>query len=185
MRESEAMEQSVVIVGGGPTGSWLACELRVAGVPTVVLERDPGIDPRSRALTVHPRTIETLALRDAHRDLLAEGGRIPSGHFAVLDERLDFRGLDTDFPFTLTIPQARTTELLRRRALGLGADLRRGHRVTDCAETGDGVAVSVEGPDGAAGGRRRSRIVSGTPYRCGHGNGQGDGRGNGHRIRTG
>ncbi|MER5784522.1 FAD-dependent monooxygenase [Streptomyces mobaraensis] len=143
------MEQSVVIVGGGPTGAWLACELRLAGVPTVVLEREPEVDPHSRALTVHPRTIETLALRGAHRELLAEGGRIPSGHFAVLDERLDFRELDTDFPFTLTIPQARTTELLRRRALALGADLRCGHRVTGCTETGAAVTVSVEGPDGA------------------------------------
>ncbi|MBZ4320937.1 FAD-dependent monooxygenase [Streptomyces huiliensis] len=143
------MAQSVVIVGSGPTGSWLACELRLAGVPVVVLERETDVDPHSRALTVHPQTIETFALRDAHHDLLTEGGRIPSGHFAVLDERLDFRGLDTDFPFTLTIPQARTTELLRRRARVLGADLRSGHRVTDCAETDGAVRVSAEGPDGA------------------------------------
>ncbi|MBU6534189.1 FAD-dependent monooxygenase [Streptomyces mayonensis] len=158
------MGKNVVVVGGGPTGMWLACELRLAGVPTVVLEQDVDIDQHSRALTVHPRTIETLALRGAHGDLLAEGGRIPSGHFAVLDDRLDFRPLDTDFPFTLTIPQARTTELLQARAVALGADVRRGHRVTDCAATGaeatggevaDGVvdggevAVSVQGPDGA------------------------------------
>ncbi|MDA5147311.1 FAD-dependent monooxygenase [Streptomyces sp. AD681] len=151
------MGKNVVVVGGGPTGMWLACELRLAGVPTVVLEQDADIDQHSRALTVHPRTIETLALRGAHADLLAEGGRIPSGHFAVLDDRLDFRPLDTDFPFTLTIPQARTTELLQARAVALGADVRRGHRVTDCVVTGGGtdgavadgaVTVSVQGPDG-------------------------------------
>ncbi|MFD7712003.1 FAD-dependent monooxygenase [Streptomyces sp. NPDC059786] len=143
------MSESVVIVGGGPTGMWLACELRLAGVRTVVLEQDPEIDPNSRALTVHARTIETFALRGAHQDFLAEGGRIPSGHFAVLDDRLDFRGLDTDFPYTLTIPQARTTELLQRRAVAMGADVRRGHRVTSCADTGGTVTVSVDGPDGA------------------------------------
>ncbi|MGV9895809.1 FAD-dependent monooxygenase [Streptomyces tendae] len=143
------METSVVIVGGGPTGMWLACELRLAGVPTVVLEQDRAIDPYSRALTLHARTIETFALRGAHRELLAGGGRIPSGHFAVLDDRLDFAGLDTDFPYTLTIPQARTTELLQRRAVSLGADVRRGHRVTDCVDTGETVTVSVDGPDGA------------------------------------
>ncbi|QID35565.1 monooxygenase [Streptomyces albus] len=143
------MGKNVVIVGGGPTGMWLACELRLAGIPTVVLEREPEIAPHSRALTVHPRTIETFALRGAHRDLLAEGGRIPSGHFAVLDDRLDFRALDTDFPFTLALPQARTTKLLQDRAVAAGADVRRGHRVTDCTEHDDGVTVSVEGPDGA------------------------------------
>ncbi|CAL9498292.1 FAD-dependent monooxygenase [Streptomyces sp. enrichment culture] len=143
------MGKNVVVVGGGPTGMWLACELRLAGVPTVVLEQDADIDQHSRALTVHPRTIETLALRGAHVDLLAEGGRIPSGHFAVLDDRLDFRPLDTDFPFTLTLPQARTTELLQTRAVALGADVRRGHRVTDCVATDGEVAVSVQGPDAA------------------------------------
>ncbi|WNE95433.1 FAD-dependent monooxygenase [Streptomyces luomodiensis] len=143
------MDESVVIVGGGPTGMWLACELRLAGVRTVVLEQDPKIDQNSRALTLHARTIETFALRGAHQDLLAEGGRIPSGHFAVLDDRLDFRRLDTDFPYTLTVPQARTTELLQRRAVAMGADVRRGHKVTDCVDAGDTVTVSVDGPDGA------------------------------------
>ncbi|WP_282086550.1 FAD-dependent monooxygenase [Streptomyces tendae] len=142
------MAERVVIVGGGPTGLWLACELRLAGVTTVVLEQEPEIDQHSRALTVHPRTIETLALRGAHRRLLAEGGRIPSGHFAVLDERLDFGPLDTDFPFTLTIPQARTTELLQQRAEALGADVRRGHRVTGCEDTGTAVTVTVEADTG-------------------------------------
>ncbi|MFC8714644.1 FAD-dependent monooxygenase [Streptomyces sp. NPDC057197] len=142
------MADDVVIVGGGPTGMWLACELRLAGIPTVVLEQEPRIDPNSRALTIHPRTIEVLALRGAHRGLLAEGGRIPSGHFAILDERLDFGTLDTAFPYTLTIPQARTTELLQELALSRGAGVRRGHRVTDCAPSGDTVTVSVEGPHG-------------------------------------
>ncbi|MGW0462850.1 FAD-dependent monooxygenase [Streptomyces tendae] len=147
-RERCDVSESVVIVGGGPTGMWLACELRLAGVPTVVLEQDVEIDPYSRALTVHARTIETFALRGAHHELLAEGGRIPSGHFAVLDDRLDFQNLDTEFPYTLTIPQARTTELLQQRAAATGASIRRGHRVTDCLDSGSTVTVSVEGPDG-------------------------------------
>ncbi|GAA2074155.1 monooxygenase [Streptomyces albiaxialis] len=141
-------QQSVVIAGGGPTGMWLACELRLAGVGVVVLERAPEIDPHSRALTVHPRTIETFALRGAHTRMLAEGGRISSGHFAVLDDRLDFGSLDTDFPFTLTIPQARTTELLQERALALGAEVRRGHRVTDAVSAPDSVSLTVLAPDG-------------------------------------
>lgn len=143
------METSVVISGGGPTGMWLACELQLAGVPTVVLDETLEINPNSRALTIHPRTIETFALRGAHEQLLSEGGQLPSGHFAVLDDRLDFRTLDTDFPFTLTIPQARTTALLQERSIDLGADVRRGHRFTGVSERGDSVLVSVDGPDGS------------------------------------
>ncbi|MGV9847375.1 FAD-dependent monooxygenase [Streptomyces sp. NPDC003442] len=142
------MPDTVVIAGAGPTGTWMACELRLAGVPTVVLEQDPDISPHSRALTVHPRTIETFALRGAQHRMLAEGGQLPSGHFAILDERLDFTTLDTDFQFTLTLPQARTTELLRERAVALGADMRSGHRFVTFAEDDAGLTVTAEGPDG-------------------------------------
>ncbi|WP_067818528.1 FAD-dependent monooxygenase [Actinomadura kijaniata] len=141
------MEQ-VVVAGGGPVGLWLAAELRLGGAPVTVVEERPERDPRSKALTVHPRTIEVLASRGVHGPLLAEGVPLPGGHFGLLDERLDFRGLDTPFPYTLALPQARTEELLERHALSLGADVRRGHRVTGFAEDPAGVTVRVEGPEG-------------------------------------
>ncbi|MGK5552020.1 FAD-dependent monooxygenase [Actinomadura kijaniata] len=141
------MEQ-VVVAGGGPVGLWLAAELRLGGAPVTVVEERPERDPRSKALTVHPRTIEVLASRGVHGPPLAEGVPLPGGHFGMLDERLDFRVLDTPFPYTLALPQARTEELLERHALSLGADVRRGHRVTGFTEDPAGVTVRVEGPDG-------------------------------------
>ncbi|RAJ71195.1 2-polyprenyl-6-methoxyphenol hydroxylase-like FAD-dependent oxidoreductase [Streptomyces sp. Amel2xB2] len=143
------MEQRhVVVAGGGPVGLWLAAELRLGGVRVTVVEQRTEIDERSKALTVHPRTIEVLAARGAHRPFLAEGLRIPTGHFASLDERLDFRDLDTPFPYTLALPQARTEELLEERAAGLGATIRRGHRVTGFTEHAGSVTVRVTGPHG-------------------------------------
>ncbi|MFE3144980.1 FAD-dependent monooxygenase [Streptomyces scopuliridis] len=143
------MEQHVVIAGGGPVGLWLAAELRLGGVSVTVIEERLERDRRSKALTIHPRTIEILASRGAHQPFLAEGLPIPGGHFGLLDERLDFRELDTPFPYTLALPQARTEELLERHALAVGADIRRGHRVTDLTEQPDAVTVQVHGPDGA------------------------------------
>ncbi len=141
--------QHVVIAGGGPVGLWLAAELRLGGVSVTVVEARTEIDGRSKALTIHPRTIEVLASRGAHRAFLAEGLPIPGGHFAMLDDRLDFRDLDTPFPYTLALPQARTEELLQEHALGLGASIVRGHRVTGFTERAESVTVQVEGPEGA------------------------------------
>lgn len=142
-------QQHVVIAGGGPVGLWLAAELRLGGISVTVVEERTEIDGRSKALTIHPRTIEVLASRGAHRPLLAEGQPIPGGHFGILEDRLDFRELDTPFPYTLALPQARTEELLQERALGLGATIRRGDRVTGFTEHERSVTVRVEGREGS------------------------------------
>ncbi|HEX3783739.1 MAG TPA: FAD-dependent monooxygenase [Pseudonocardiaceae bacterium] len=137
-----------VVVGAGPVGLFVAAELRLAGVSVVVLEERLTRDPNSKALTIHPRTIEILASRGLEPPFLAEAGRLPSGHFATLDNRMDFRLLDTDFQFTLALPQERSEELLEDNARRLGADIRRGHRFTGYAERDDCVTVLAEGPDG-------------------------------------
>lgn len=146
----------VVVVGAGPVGLWLAAELRLGGASVAVVEPRPAPDPHSKALTIHPRTIELLDSRGLAEAFVAEGVPIPNGHFAGLEDRMDFRSLDTPFPFTLALPQTRTEELFEARARELGAVIRRGHRVTALHEQGvvvdDGEMVRarfVVGCDGA------------------------------------
>ncbi|WP_037827030.1 FAD-dependent monooxygenase [Streptomyces sp. NRRL B-1347] len=141
----------VVIAGAGPVGLWLAAELRLGGARVTVLEARPEPSPHSKALTVHPRTLEVLAMRGAVEPFLAEGLRIPDGHYGALDQRLDFSVLDTPYPFTLALPQVRTEALLEERARAAGADIRRGHRLTGLAEHASGVRVDAAGPEGAYG----------------------------------
>ncbi|SFP93428.1 2-polyprenyl-6-methoxyphenol hydroxylase [Actinomadura madurae] len=132
--------EDVVVVGAGPTGLWLAGELRLGGASVTVLETRRERDPNSKALTIHPRTIEIFDCRGVAEPFLAEGLRIPNGHFAGLPDRMDFSVLDTPYPFTLALVQARTEELLEARARRMGATIRRGRRVTGLAP--DGVALA-------------------------------------------
>lgn len=142
------LNHQVVVAGGGPVGLWLAAELRRAGISVVVVEKRTARDPRSRALTVHPRTIETFASRGVHQPFVSEGMPLPGGHFGALETRLDFRRLPSPFPYTLSLPQERTEALLEQQALGLGADILRGHQVTGFTAHADHVAVHLTGPDG-------------------------------------
>lgn len=137
-------EYEVAIVGAGPVGLWLAAELRLADVSVVVLEARAERDPNSKALTIHPRTIELLASRGLLDSFLPEGTRIPSGHFGLLENRMDFGLLDTPYQFTLAVPQARTEELFEQRARAAGADIRRGQRVSGLTQQEDGVVVHLE-----------------------------------------
>ncbi|GAB2826337.1 FAD-dependent monooxygenase [Streptomyces daliensis] len=143
------MEQDVVIAGAGPVGLWLAAELRLGGAEVTVLESRERRSPHSKALTLHPRTLELLAQRGLADAFLSRGRRIPNGHFGGLDDRMDFRPLDTPYPFTLALPQAVTEELLEEHALAKGVRVLRGHRVTGLTRHADSVTVTAEGPQGA------------------------------------
>ena len=140
----------VVVAGGGPVGMWLAAELRRAGVSVVVLEKRAERPPQSKALTVYPRTVEMLAMRGLADRFLSEGSPVPSSHFAILDNRLDFSFLDTRYPFTLFLPQRRTEELLSEHLDDLGVPLLRCHEVTGVRQHAGGVEVDVATPSGDA-----------------------------------
>ncbi|ADO74982.1 FAD-dependent monooxygenase [Stigmatella aurantiaca] len=120
----------VAVVGGGPVGLMVACELALAGVGVSVFERRTERVSQSRALSLHPRSLEVLALRGLADRFMARGQRLPLGHYAALETRLDFSVLETAFPFSLFIPQTVTEALLEARARELGVDIRRGHLLT-------------------------------------------------------
>jgi 2-polyprenyl-6-methoxyphenol hydroxylase-like FAD-dependent oxidoreductase len=149
-------EYDVAVVGGGPVGMWLAAELHRAGVRPVVLERRAERPPHSKALTIYPRTVEQFAMRGIADRWLAEGRPVPSSHFALLKNRLDFAflgaadGAATRYPYTLFLPQRRTEELLEDHLAELGVPYLRRHAVTGQRQTGDGVELDVDTPDGPA-----------------------------------
>jgi len=138
----------VAVVGGGPVGMWLAAELHRGGVRPVVLERRAQRPPHSKALTVYPRTVEQFAMRGLADRWLAEGTPVPSSHFALLKNRLDFSFLPTRYPYTLFLPQQRTEELLEEHLAELGLPYRRRHVVTGLRQDEAGVDLDVDTPGG-------------------------------------
>ncbi|MEW9554135.1 FAD-dependent monooxygenase [Nonomuraea sp. NPDC050783] len=120
--------EDVVIAGAGPTGLMLACELRLAGVDVLVLERLTEPTRDSRAGGLHPRSLEVLDQRGMLDPFLAEGRPLPGARFAGMP--LDLSVLPTRHPFLLVIVQRRIERLLEARARELGVRIRRGVEVT-------------------------------------------------------
>jgi len=138
----------VAVVGGGPVGMWLAAELHRGGVRPVVLERRAARPPYSKAFTIYPRTMEQFAMRGIIGRWLDEGTPVPSSHFALMKNRLDFSFLPTRYPYTLFLPQRRTEELLEEHLAELGVPYLRQHAVTGLRQDEAGVDLNVDSPEG-------------------------------------
>lgn len=137
----------VIVAGAGPTGLTLACELALAGVETVVVERLPAPLRQTKGGALQPRTQELFAARGLleplrDRAIPAEPG---GGHFAMLPVPLDCTVWDTAHPHTLAVPQWEVEEVLAERAVSLGAEVRRGAPVTAVEQSPAGVAATAGG----------------------------------------
>ncbi|MFF8786414.1 FAD-dependent monooxygenase [Streptomyces sp. NPDC015125] len=127
----------------------LGTELALGGVRVQILERRATAQRDSRALTLHPRSIELLDQRGLADRFLAGGRRVPGWHFAGLDTRLDFSTLDTRHGYTLFLAQARTEQLLAERAKELDVPVRRGYEVVGLRQNAAGNGTGSGGPDEA------------------------------------
>ncbi|MGA3540199.1 rifampin monooxygenase [Micromonosporaceae bacterium DT194] len=145
----------VIVVGAGPTGLMLAAELRLHGVRTLVLDKDPEPTKVVRALGLHVRSIEILDQRGVLDRFLALGTRYPISGFAAMDRPAP-PDLDSSHPYILGIPQPVTDRLLAERAVELGAELRRGCELTGLSCDDEGVTAEL-----ADGTRLRARYLVG------------------------
>lgn len=123
----------VLVIGGGPVGLFMAALLLQAGVSVRVLEQRTGAEPHSRAIGIHPPSLDALEGIGVAPDLVAEGVLIRRG-LAVGGGRtlaeMSFAGVSDSYPFVLSLPQARTAAILEQCIRQLDpAALHRGVRV--------------------------------------------------------
>lgn len=135
-------DTDVIVVGAGPTGLMLACELAMRGIGVRVLERRAGIPNITRAFAVHARTLELLDCRGMAEDLLPRGVRIDEiapapGAVLKLSE------LPSRFPMLLIAPQSGTERVLEARAAELGVPISWGADVVGLTQDASGVTVSL------------------------------------------
>jgi 2-polyprenyl-6-methoxyphenol hydroxylase-like FAD-dependent oxidoreductase len=157
---ARAGQADVVIVGGGPVGLMLACELRLSGTDPIVLERLPGIDETPKGNGLAGQIVPMLDYRgllDRLRQEATFAGPVPRFSFGPL--QLDFSRLGASPVHILTVPQRRLEEVLEARLTELGGTVRRGHELTALSPHDDAITLDVRGPGGDY--RLRARYLVG------------------------
>jgi 2-polyprenyl-6-methoxyphenol hydroxylase-like FAD-dependent oxidoreductase len=108
----------VIIIGAGPTGLALACQLVRYGVNFIIIDKNEGVTPYSKALGVHARTLEIYEQIDLAKPAVAQG--TPAGKVRMLEsgEVLGEVNLSnvgeglSAYPYMLVFEQSRNEQLM-------------------------------------------------------------------------
>ncbi|QEV21996.1 FAD-dependent monooxygenase [Streptomyces alboniger] len=141
----------VLIVGAGPTGLALACDLARRGVGCRIVDRAPVFPSGSRGKSVQPRTLEVLDDLGVLDEVRAYGGPV-----------LPYRAYDRDrvlgvwpsarqraataqvpYPNVLMVAQERVEDALRKRLARHGVRVRFGTELLTFAADDEGVTATL------------------------------------------
>jgi 2-polyprenyl-6-methoxyphenol hydroxylase-like FAD-dependent oxidoreductase len=145
----------VLIVGAGPTGLTLACELARYGVPFRLVEAAPGPQPGSRGKGLQPRTLEVFGDLGIVDRVIANGRMAMPTRVVGRDGQVTAGGAvpadrpDVPYPASLITPEWRIEEALRLRLSELGGAVEFGTTFDGFVQADDGVSARLV-RDGAA-----------------------------------
>jgi 2-polyprenyl-6-methoxyphenol hydroxylase-like FAD-dependent oxidoreductase len=152
---------SVLVVGSGPTGLTLACDLTRRGVPCRIIDQAPRHFAGSRAKGLMPRTLEVLDDLGVIGSVLASGGPFPPFRGYAGDKVLWDRSIHEiagfpklkptpDVPYTdfWMLPQWRLEEILRGRLAQLGIRVELATELIGFIRDDDGVTATLAHPRG-------------------------------------
>lgn len=146
----------VIIVGAGPTGLTLACQLVRYGIDFVVVEKNEGVTPYSKALGVHARTLEIyeqldLAKTAVERGTIAGKIRLLEGGEIVGEVDLSNIGEGLSrYPFMLVLKQSENERLLYEYLQSHGRDVLWQTTLESLSQNESGVTASVRDKAGAS-----------------------------------
>ncbi|MCY1044048.1 FAD-dependent oxidoreductase [Corallococcus sp. bb12-1] len=173
----------VLIVGAGPTGLTLACDLARRGGALRIIDAAPGPFVGSRGKGLQPRTLEVLDDLGVLEAVLAAGCAYPRlrlhwrrfvvGRWTMIPRHPVTP--DVPHPDPWLVPQARTEGILRERLGVLGHEVEFGTALTDFTQDDSGISatlthdgaskvVRVEYLVGADGGHSRVRKTLGVGF---------------------
>ena len=143
-------------MGAGPTGLALACQFVRYGVDFVVIEKNTGVTPYSKAIGVQARTLELYEQLGIAKDAVNQGAIGAKGRFLVGGEvrgEMDFSSIGaglSPYPFVLMLEQSKNERLLYNYLRSHGKDILWNTELERFDQNGSGVTVHARHSEGTA-----------------------------------
>jgi 2-polyprenyl-6-methoxyphenol hydroxylase-like FAD-dependent oxidoreductase len=150
----DTLNTDVIIIGAGPTGLSLACQLIRYGIDFVVIEKNATVTPFSKAIGVQARTLEIydqleLAQPAIERGTIANRVRLIEGGEVRGEMHLRNFGKDlSQFPYMLMLEQSKNEELLYEFVRSHNRDVFWNTELESFSQNASGVTAQVKLPSG-------------------------------------
>ncbi|MFJ8078042.1 FAD-dependent oxidoreductase [Streptomyces sp. NPDC096176] len=150
---SDDLRPHVLVAGAGPVGLTAAHELARRGLAVRLVDAAPGPARTSRAVAVHPRTLETLDQMGTVGPVIENGRKNRAFTMYAKGRRLvrldaDYSSMPTRHPYTVIIEQTRTEAVLREAVARLGVEIEWGVRLTGLEQDHSTVRATLRHTDG-------------------------------------
>ena len=141
---------TVLIVGAGPTGMTAAIELKRLGMDVRIVDKSDHLAQYSQALVVQARTLEQFQRYGLAEEAVARGRKLHGARFysegkLIVHFKLD--AVPSRYPFALFLPQSETEALLNAHMESLGVKTERGVELTSLTQD-SGIRATLKHADG-------------------------------------
>ncbi|MGI8787747.1 MAG: FAD-dependent monooxygenase [Pyrinomonadaceae bacterium] len=151
------MKTDVIIVGAGPTGLALACQLIRYGIDFIILDEKETTTPFSRAIGVQARTLEIYEQINLADDLIAQGLKAENVRLIEGGEargELDLSNIGegmSPYPFLLLVEQGKHEKILYDFIKSNGKDVWWQTTLENFTQTDEGVTANFANASGETG----------------------------------
>ena len=150
---TRASQDGVMIVGAGPVGLVLACELARRDVSVRIIDKLPTPTDESRAALIHARSLEMFDRMGVVDEIVDSGLRTNRFVFSDRERTLaevPTGQVDSSFPFSVTLAQPETERILTDRLSQLGVSIERGTELLSLEQDDTQVRYVLEKPGGGS-----------------------------------
>jgi len=140
----------VLVVGAGPTGLTLACELARHGISVRIIDQAEAPSDTSKALGMHARTLEAFETMGVAEELVAKGVKVHGVNNYANGKRivhLSMDELETRYPYVLSLPQSETERTLAQLLGRLGGSVGRPIQLSGFSQDQGGVTATLRHAD--------------------------------------
>jgi 2-polyprenyl-6-methoxyphenol hydroxylase-like FAD-dependent oxidoreductase len=153
---NETIKTDVVIIGAGPTGLSLACQFVRYGVDFIIVEKNEGVTPYSKAIGVHARTLEIYEQIGLAEKAIEEGaiaGKVRMLAGGEVRGEMDLSNIGeglSPYPFVLMLEQSKNERLLSEYLRSHRKEVLWETELETFSQNGSGVAAQVKTAGGAS-----------------------------------